>query len=54
MNTHQKSINTRVFSDRSIQVMIDSFTVQGTMDYLIANAYFYDADYVRKRYIAQS
>ena len=54
MNSHQKNTGTRVFSNKSIQIMIDACTVQGTMDYLIANAYFYDADYIRKRYIAQN
>lgn len=49
MNSHQKNTGTRVFSDKSIQTMVDAFTVQGTMDYLIANAYFYDADYLRSK-----
>jgi len=49
MNSHQKNTGTRVFSDKSIQTMVDAFTVQGTMDYLIANAYFHDADYLRSK-----
>lgn len=54
MNSHQKNTDTRVFSDKSLKTMIDACTVQGTLQYLIANAYFYDADYVRNTYIAQS
>ena len=49
MNSHQKNTDTRVFSDQSIQTMVDAFTVQGTMEYLIANAYFHDADYLRSK-----
>ena len=49
MNSHQKNTSTRVFSDKSIQTMVDAFTVQGTMEYLIANAYFHDADYLRSK-----
>ena len=51
MNSLLKNTGIRVFSDKSLKTMIDAFTVQGTMDYLIANAYFYDADYVRSKYI---
>jgi hypothetical protein len=51
MNSHQKNTGTRVFSDKSLKTMIDACTAQGTLQYLIANAYFYDADYVRSKYI---
>ena len=47
MNSHLKNTGTRVFSDQSLQIMVDACTLQGTMEYLIANAYFYDADYLR-------
>ena len=50
MNSRPKNTGTRVFSDKSLKTMIDAFTYQGTMDYLIANAYFYDADYIRSKY----
>lgn len=49
MNSRLKNTGTRVFSDRSLQVMVDACTLQGTMEYLIANDYFYDADYLRSK-----
>ena len=54
MNSRQKNIGTRAFSDKSLKTMIDACTIQGTLEYLIANKYFIDADYVKKYYIAQS
>jgi collagenase-like PrtC family protease len=54
MNSHQKNTDTRVFSDKSLKTMVDACTAQGTLQYLIANAYFHDADYVRNTYIIQS
>jgi collagenase-like PrtC family protease len=54
MNSRQKNTGTRVFSDKSLKTMVDACTAQGTLQYLIANAYFHDADYVRNTYIIQS
>ena len=37
----------RVFSNEYIQNMVDAFTLQGVMGFLLAYAYWYDADYLR-------
>ena len=37
----------RVFSNDDIQKLVDVFTEQGCMGFLIAHLYCYDADYLR-------
>jgi len=55
MNMHQKTdLNTRVYNDRSLEVMASAVGYQAVWDYLIANKYYADAEYVRLHHLIQS
>lgn len=55
MNTHLKTdSNTRVYSDRSLEVMAGGVGYKAVWDYLIANKYYADAEYIRIHHLLNS
>jgi hypothetical protein len=55
MNTHLKTdSNTRIYSDRSLEVMASAVGYQAVWDYLISNKYYADAEYVRLHHLLNS
>lgn len=54
MSTHLKSTDTRVYSDRSLEVMAGGVGYKAVWDYLISNKYYVDAEHVRIHHLIQS
>jgi hypothetical protein len=52
---HQKTdLNTRVYTDRSLEVMASGVGYKAVWDYLINNKYYADAEYVRLHHLLNS
>ena len=55
MNTLPKTdSNTRIYSDRSLEVMASGVGYKAVWDYLISNKYYADAEYVRIYHLLNS